>query len=160
TSTSTSTSTSTGSNSTTSGSSSLPSGAVLIDDMQSGYSETGTGWFGENWFSNDYNHESRLGLANGTSTATWQLTGLAAGTYTVDASWVGYHNDATSAPYYIYDGDTLVATIRVDQTVAASGLTIGVTSFQTLATVNITSGTLRIVLGSDNANGYYIEADA
>jgi hypothetical protein len=132
-----------------------------LDDGQPGWSDVGSGWFQVSWFYAAYNHECHLAPAgSGTDSATWEVTGLTPGTYTIQASWVGYHNNGTSAPYRIYDGNTLLATVRVDQTVTASGDLVDGTPFQTLAGINITSGTLRVVLGSDGTNGYYIEADA
>lgn len=133
----------------------------MVDDGQAGYSEVGSDWFQVPWFYGDYNHECNLAPADsGSDAAAWQVPGLAPGTYTIQASWIGYHNNGTSAPYRIYDGDTLIATVRVDQTVTASGDVVDGTAFQTLAGINITSGTLRVVLGSDGAGGYFIAADA
>jgi fibronectin type 3 domain-containing protein len=138
-----------------------PGTAMVVDDLQAGYTESGTDWIGVTWFAADYSGECRLATtSSGTDTATWQVTGLTAGNFTVQASWVGYHNNGTTVPYRVYDGNTLLAEVRVDQTVDASGATINGTPFQTLGTFSISSGTLRVVLGSDNANGYYVAADA
>src|SRR5207302_11149682 len=64
-----------------------------------------------------------------------------------------------NAPYAIYDGTTLLQTVPVNQTQMASGSSFGGVPFQTLATINITSGTLKVVL-SNTGNGTYIVADA
>jgi parallel beta-helix repeat protein len=144
---------------TTGGSTTGP--ALVVDDGQAGYSESGPGWMGPPWFSGTYNNECRIATGiSGNVSASWQITGLAAGSYSVQASWPGYHNFGTSVPYRIYDGNTLVATVRVNQQVTASGTTVNGTAFQTLATVPITSGTLRVVVGSDGFNGWYVCADA
>jgi len=85
------------------------------------------------------------------------VTGLASGFYQVQVSWHPYPNQATNAPYAIYDGTTLLQTITVNQTLTAGGSSFGGVPFQTLATVNITSGVLKVVL-SNTANGTYIVA--
>ena len=61
----------------------------MIDNGQFGYSETGPGW---NSFTdpNAYNDNERYAAAGtGANTATWQATGLAAGTYDVEMTWDG-----------------------------------------------------------------------
>jgi len=77
----------------------------------------------------------------------------------VQVSWHPYPNEPTNAPYAIYDGNTLLTTVLIDQTKSASGSSYGGVSFQTLATVNITSATLRVVL-SNSGNGVWVVADA
>ncbi len=130
---------------------------TIIDNGQSGYTEVGSGWF--NTVGGVYNGSARAhAKGTGANTATWQLTGLSSGSYQVQADWKGYSDQAPNATYQIYDGATLVASVTVDQTKDATGATINGVAFQTLATVNITSGTLTVVL-SDNASGYVI-ADA
>src|SRR4029077_7278977 len=95
----------------------------------------------------------------GQNTATWQASGLAMGLYQVQATWHPYNNEATNAPYAIYDGSTLLQTVAVNQTQTAKGNSFGGVPFQTLATVNVTSGTLKVVL-SNTGNGTYVVADA
>jgi subtilase family serine protease len=131
-------------------------GPVIVDNGGPGYSETGTGWAG--WAAG-YNGSLRYHAARtGADTAVWQATGLPAGYYTIQATWNGAANHASNAPYSIYDGTTLVATVLVNQQPAPSGTTVGGVLFQNLASVPINSGTIRVVL-SDNANGFVV-ADA
>jgi hypothetical protein len=49
--------------------------------------------------------------------------------------------------------------VTVDQTQTPTGLSNGGVAFQVLATVSITSGTLRVTLG-DMGNGTFVVADA
>src|SRR5262249_4789184 len=90
--------------------------------------------------------------------ASWQVTGLPSGSYTVQATWNASSNHPSNAPYAIYDGTTLVRTVFVDQRPAPSGVVVGGVAFQDLGTVQVTSGTLRVVL-SDAGDGYVV-ADA
>jgi subtilisin family serine protease len=132
------------------------SGPILIDNGQPGYTEAGTGWF--SWpggYGGNYRYSA---AGTGSNTATWQATGLAAGNYQVQATWRAEPNRATNAPYRIYDGTTLLATVRVNQQLAPSGTSVNGFVFQSLGTFAVTSGTLRVVLGND-ANNYVI-ADA
>jgi hypothetical protein len=129
---------------------------VIVDNGQPGYSETGSGW--TDWAAG-YNGGLRFHApGSGADTASWQVTGLASGYYTVQATWNGSANHASNAPYSIYDGNTLLLTVTANQQPNPSGFTFGGVVFQDLATVQITSGTLRVVL-SDNVNGYVV-ADA
>jgi hypothetical protein len=107
-----------------------------------------------------YNGNLRYHAAGtGADTASWQATGLPAGYYTIQATWNASSNHASNASYAIYDGSTLLQTVVVNQQSAPSGsTTLGGVVFQDLASVHITSGTIRVVL-SDNANGYVV-ADA
>jgi PKD repeat protein len=137
---------------------------VIVDNGTAGYSETGS-WVDDAGTKLAYNGNARLAYTaahggSGNNSATWQLTGLAAGSYTVQASWDPYYSQAPNAPYAIYDGNTLLTTVLVDQTKAAVGGTYGGAPFQTLATVNVSSGTLKVVLSNANTTGTYIEADA
>jgi hypothetical protein len=150
--------TSTGNNLTAAAQQITVTGATILDNGQAGYSETGT-WTS---YSDGYNGSLRYALSSGSSTATatasWQVTGLAAGTYTIAATWDAFGDHATNAPYSIYDGNTLLTTVTANQSQSPVGTTIGGVVFQTLTTVTISSGTLTVVLGN-NANGTIV-ADA
>jgi len=43
------------------------------------------------------------------------VAALAAGSYDVAATWTAFANRASNAPYRIYEGSTLLSTVRVDQ---------------------------------------------
>jgi subtilisin family serine protease/uncharacterized protein YigE (DUF2233 family) len=132
------------------------SGPVIVDNGTSGYGEGGTGWL--DWAAG-YGGGLRYHAAgSGANTASWQTSGLAAGYYQVQATWTADGNHATNAPFSIYDGATLLQTVPVNQAPAPSGTSVGGVTFQTITTVQVTSGTLRVVL-SDAGNGYVV-ADA
>jgi plastocyanin len=130
------------------------SGATLVANGQTGYSQTGTGW--TTFTGAGYNnHLSYAPAGSGSNTATWQ-TGLTAGNYDVQMTWAPYINRATNATYLVYDGTTLVGTVSVNQqTAPTGGQTVNGTPFQSLGHFAINSGTLKVVL-SDNANGFVI----
>src|SRR5262249_7601072 len=130
-------------------------GPVIVDNGQAGYSEAGSGWQG---WSAGYGGTLRYHAAGtGANTASWQIS-LPSGYYKVQATWNGDLTHADNAPYSIYDGTTFLQTVAVNQRSDPVGDLVGNIKFQTLATVQVTSGTLRVVL-SDNANGYIV-ADA
>jgi Protein of unknown function (DUF1573)/Metallo-peptidase family M12B Reprolysin-like len=135
---------------------SAPSNPIILDNGQAGYAETGAGWQG---WPTGYNGGVRYNSAgpNG-ATASWQQTGLTAGNYQVQATWNGSFNHTSSAVYQIYDGTTLRQTITVDQRPDPSGASFGGVLFQTLGTVLVNSGALRVVL-SNSASGDIV-ADA
>ena len=132
------------------------SGPVIVDNSQPGYSETGSDWL--NWASG-YGGTLRYHAAgSGTNTAVWQATGLTPGYYQVQATWNSDNNHANNAPFSIYDGSTLLQTVLVNQRPAPSGTIVSGKAFQKLITVQVTSGSLTVVL-SDAGNGYVV-ADA
>jgi hypothetical protein len=132
---------------------------VVVDNGDPTYSETGT-WTTQS-DKGAYAGSDRYTPAagNGLATATWVVTGLAPGTYAIEASWGPYYNQSTNAPYAIYDGSTLVQTVTADQTKTPSGATAGGVPFQILTHVTITSGTLTVVL-NNSGNDVYVIADA
>jgi hypothetical protein len=131
-----------------------------VDDGQAGYSESDYGWYSVSWWNSGYQADSRLANAgDGRSTAAWQQH-LDPGTYTVQASWTGYHNNVSDAPYRIYDGDILRAEVRVNQKQTPPQAPDDPTPLLTLATVDITSGIVRVVLGNDATGGTLVVADA
>ncbi len=130
---------------------------TIIDNGQAGFSETGSGW--TQYTGAGYNNNLDYAAAgSGANTASWQFTGLAAGTYDVQMTWNVVSNHATNATYSVYDGSTLLGTVTVNQQQAPSGTTVNGSPFQSLGQFSITSGTLKVVL-TDSANGYVI-ADA
>jgi hypothetical protein len=134
------------------------SGPVIVANGQAGYSETGS-WNTES-NSGDYGGTDRWAFTTGSNTATWQVSGLAAGQYTVELNWAAYSTDATNAPFSVYDGSTLLQTFSVDETVSPAGNSYGGAPFQLIGTFNISSGTLRVVLSNTGANNTYIVANA
>src|SRR5260370_34848315 len=83
-----------------------PTLPVVVDDVTSGYSETGPGW--QTWL-DGYNGELRyVAPGTGGSAASWQVTGLTPGSYAVQTTWLASSTHATNATYQIFDGATLV----------------------------------------------------
>jgi hypothetical protein len=134
----------------------------LVDNGQDGFSESGSGWTQST--GTGYNNTVDYAAAgSGASTATWQFTGLAPGTYDAQVTWNVAADHATNATYQVYNGSTLLGTVTVNQQLAPSGPLVNGTAFnaspfQSLGLFHVRSGTLEIVL-SDNANGYVV-ADA
>ena len=134
------------------------SGPIVDNDGGApGYLEAGPGWATSGVAG--YGGTTRYHAAGTASqTATWTASGLTPGSYDVQVTWGAAANRATNAPYRIYDGATLIATVRVDQTRAPSGPVLGGQPFQSLGTFAIAGSSLRVVLGSDANN--LVSADA
>ena len=130
---------------------------MIVSVGDPGFSTSGT------WQTFNFGHAGGQNVeavpGNGPDKADWNFTGLAAGTYQVQATWPAYTNRATNAPFTIYDGSTGVGSYQVNQQVSPSGSTDSSgTNWQTLGTVSISSGTLKVEL-TNLANGR-VEADA
>jgi hypothetical protein len=137
------------------------SAPTSVDNDDPGYSVTGT-WTtvaNRGGVNNDYQYAAPSGTGSSTANATWMTTGLAPGAYNVQVTWTAYSNRADNAPYRIYDGNTLLATIRVNQQASPSGgTTQGGVTYQSLGSFQVSSGTLKVVLGNDADN--YVVADS
>jgi subtilisin family serine protease len=129
-----------------------PPPAFIIDNVDPGYSETGT-WYD---FDVGYNNKERYTDPGSPNKAIWQASGLAPGSYTVQATWMW--GNADQAPYSIFDGSTPRGTVVVNQVNEPSGPSFGGRPFQTLGTFTINGGTIRVELGTD-ANEWVL-ADA
>src|SRR5262249_29508554 len=92
----------------------------------------------------DFNGDGQADVAGRNSNGHLEVALPQAGDYQVQATWHTYYNQLTNAPYAIYDGTNLVQTVLVDQTQVPNGASYGGVPFQTLATVNIKSGTLKV----------------
>ena len=133
--------------------------ALLVDNGDANYSETGTGWGSAGISAANYLQDTRYHLAgSGSSTANWQFTGLAAGAYEVHVTWSAWSNRASDAPFTVYNGASALGTIDINQRVNPNGATLGGRPWQSLGVFGIDSGTLKVVL-SDDANGI-VMADA
>ena len=133
---------------------SLP--AWTIDDGDAGYQDTlwsvggaAGGYLGD--------YRTR-GAGTGSHTATWTVTGLAAGIYQVFTTWVPASNRATNSPYRILDSATELATVRINQRVVPDDVQAEGHAWEQLGTFTVTSGTLVVEL-SNAADGFVI-ADA
>jgi hypothetical protein len=136
------------------------SGPLVLDDSGSSFSVTGSGWAGTAnaaaWNGElSYNAQAAIGAAS----ATWQTNQVQIGVeYLVQASWAPASSDCSAAVYRVYDGDTLVATATVNQTLAPAGPTYNGVAFQTLTTIVPCTGAITVTVTSE-ATGALI-ADA
>jgi uncharacterized protein (DUF2141 family) len=100
---------------------------------------------------------------DGTGTATWSFTGLAAGVYNVAATWTGFYNRTTAAPFTVTDS-TGMTSVTIDQTANPDDFTETFGGFTSIwenlggSFVVDGTGTLTVTL-SDMASGF-VDADA
>ncbi|WP_442506622.1 choice-of-anchor D domain-containing protein [Novipirellula sp. SH528] len=129
----------------------------IIDESQSAPGYTQVGSWGPK-VSTDYLNSYRYNAAGtGTDKAIYTFN-VAPGEYDIATRWNIHANRATDAPYRIYDGATLLATVRVNQELPADDFTADSLNWENLGTFVVSSGTLRVEL-ADDANEYVI-ADA
>jgi hypothetical protein len=133
-------------------------GAVIVDNNQPGFETVGDGWTSIAGLGGYGNCVTFVAEGDGSKSASWRVEGLASGEYEVRASWTPYSNRATNAPFRIYDGPTLLATVRVNQQLAPSGLVVNGVMFQSLGVFPVQQGCLKVVLAND-ADSFVI-ADA
>jgi ABC-type polysaccharide/polyol phosphate transport system ATPase subunit len=121
---------------------------LIVDNNRPGYSETGA-WITSTvpgGYGGDY-RGCQAGF--GASHAAWEFNDLPPGEYEVQVTWEPWPNRATNAPYRLYDHNALVRTARVNQQVAPRGPAAGGCDFESLGTVTLKSGTLRVTLAND-----------
>jgi hypothetical protein len=129
------------------------SSTFFVDDGGPGYTDTVSGWTVVNGQGKEGDYRYHV-KGDGSATATFTFTGLTAGTYKVQATWVALQSNATDAPFRIFDDATFLQQIRVNQRKAPSS---NVGYWATLGDVTISSSTLKVVL-SNNAKGN-VQAD-
>ena len=93
----------------------------------------------------------------GADTANWSFWVLP-GQYNVYATWTASSDLSNAAPFTVYNGDTSLSTVKVNERTAPSGLTDQGTAWKSLGTFDITGDTLKVTL-SDNTTRS-VEADA
>ncbi len=134
---------------------------TLIDNGDPGYSETDVDiidWQSApraNAFAGDLRWNNGGGVGD---KAKWRFEGIAPGWYEVLVTFGEAADQASDAPYTVYDDSVAKATVRVDQTVAPSGTIFEGSPWESLGLFSISSDTLRVKLG-DDADGN-IAADA
>jgi hypothetical protein len=123
------------------------------DAGESLYRERGLWQTGTGGFQGSHRFQS---AGTGSRTASWTIR-VAPGLYEVFASWVAGANRATNAPYKVFDGATLrtVTPMLRNQQLAPDDGLFGGTTWESLGTFTISSGTVRVEL-SDNANGVVV----
>jgi trimeric autotransporter adhesin len=132
------------------------SGPKLMDDGKPGWTKVGSWTYvtGKGRENDIY----RTNKGSGSIQANWTFTDLPDGEYWVWASWTGNKNNASNAPFTVYDGTQAVATWRVDQRTISSGFDADGTSWKYLGMVAIHSGRMVVRL-TNSANGFVV-ADA
>ena len=131
---------------------------VIIDDDSPGYTDTGLGWR-TSVGPGAYGQAMRWSHpGSGANKATWSFGDLLPGSYEVQLCWFPHPNFATNAPFEVYEGDTLVRSVRVNQQVDA-GSWLGDCPTASVARFQVTrGGPIRVVVSND-ADGWVV-ADA
>ena len=135
-----------------------PPAAMVIDNGDAGYSSTASWAY---WNNQGYQGDIEEDFAGtGSDTATWTFSVAAGSSWKVAATWTEFWNRATDAPFTIFDGDTPLLTVDVNQQVAANDFAYDGANWEWLSgdSYTITSGMLKVQL-SDDANGN-LNADA
>jgi protocatechuate 3,4-dioxygenase beta subunit len=135
-----------------------------IDNGQAGFSTTGT-WTSQNGGFNGTNqYAATTKGSKNTSTATWDFTGLASGSYDVWITYWGNSAYATNAPYSAYDGSTSITTKTINQSILVTQSHVGRhqesyggVGWLELGTFSI-SNELKVVLGN-KAKNQDVDAD-
>ncbi|MBC8354927.1 MAG: S8 family serine peptidase [Planctomycetes bacterium] len=129
-------------------------GAVqIIDDGDAGFTQTGFAPFAVGY----QGDEHFVAAGNGSATASWTFE-VTPGRYRVSSTWDPHANRASNVPYTIMDGTTQVAQVAVSQETAPNDLTDAGGNWEDVATVDITSTTLKVMISND-ANEF-VFADA
>ena len=130
----------------------------ILDAGQPSYTETGDGWT-DGAAAESYAGAHREHAAgNGQSTARWTFGALANVMHEVQVTWAAGAAQATNATFRVYDGQTLVASVSVDQTAAPTGMSVDGHTWFSLGDVDVSSGTIVVELSND-ADGTVV-ADA
>jgi hypothetical protein len=94
------------------------------------------------------------------SSVQFQASGLPQGEYEVLTTYPVFASLGTAIPHQIFDGGTLRATVKVNQTIAPAEVNYGGRRWDRLAVVQVNSGTLRVRLADGPGCSHYIVADA
>jgi hypothetical protein len=132
---------------------------AVMDNSQPGYVETGEGWSTVN-SSGDYLGSHREHSGGSVGEAVWTIQTVPGGYYKIFTTYTPGENMASNAQFEIYDGQTLVSTVTVDQRIAPnSEQDLGAWWQQLGSFVRINSGSITVKLKSDAADGA-VAADA
>ncbi len=139
---------------------SLYPGPFVIDNGGGGFDAT-PGW--SNYVGagaqGDFAYKSSGG---GSEAATWTLPNLAPGRYRVSVTWEAYWNRPAAAAYTVYDGDTALSTVVVNQQTTPTGFVENGVAWQDLGAPFTVTGNALVVDLSDlvSPSGSYVIADA
>ena len=137
---------------------------AVMDDGEAGFSQTGFVYQNNSLVAAAYNADNYNLWGTGPGEASWTFTGLPDGKFQVAATWAHkYSNNynAEDAPFTIENGaQTELAAVIVDQSNVPSEFAYNGFNWDTLASVNVTDGTLTITLGAGSFSSAYSVADA
>lgn len=134
---------------------------TLIDDADADYTEVDAGSVDWHTVARATAYQGEFRRQDGwigSDQAFWNFANLRPGWYQVLATWGPAWDQATNAPFTIYDGVTAEVTVTVNQTQTPSGPAFDGSPWESLGVYLIGGGSLRVRL-TDNANGF-IAADA
>ena len=136
---------------------------AIIDNGGAGFSHEGFTPQSNNQVAAAFNGNNHH-IRGDEGTASWTFTGLADGTYQVAATWANRYDNAYNvkdAPYTIRNanGDQLART-EIDQSTAPDDFIADGAAWDTIATVEVTGGTLTVQLDPGSNPNRYTVADA
>ncbi len=128
---------------------------LIVDDGDVNFSTSGSwGKSSSGGFQGDTQYNA---AGSGADIAVWNFQ-LIPGVYHLAASWLAGTNRANNSPFTVLDGAAELATIRLNQKIAPDDIIDQGTSWESLGTFHVATGSLTVQL-SDDANNYVI-ADA
>jgi hypothetical protein len=138
---------------------------AVIDNGQSGYSETGSWTNGVGGYNGSNRIATTVSSGTATATAQWSFSGLANGWYQAWVTFAGMSGYSTAAPFTVSNGTTTLGQSTVNQSLLVTdwhqalwpGVYGGV-GWLELGTFEIRTGTLNVGL-QNLANGSDVEAD-
>jgi hypothetical protein len=90
--------------------------------------------------------------------AQWEVSNLSPKAYDIYVNYYSFGFSSNNAGYRIWDNNTTIATVRVNQRIAPTDKTLNGFQWKRLGTFTISSGTLRVRLLDDTSG--YLCADA
>ncbi len=137
--------------------------SAILDDGDTGFTQTGFTSLSNSQVATAYEGDNH-NMRGGSGSANWTFTGLQDGQYQVAATWSHKYNNAYNAkdaPYTILDSEGVqLASAIVDQSINPEDFSADGVNWNTLATVNVTGGTLTVNLGAGSNSNRYTVADA
>ncbi|MBI1336445.1 MAG: choice-of-anchor D domain-containing protein [Phycisphaera sp.] len=126
-----------------------------IDDRDAGFSTIGNWGFTVEpgrYVGDDHSFAIN---SNGANVASYTFTGLTPGQYRVYATWRGDTNRATNSPFTIIDGTDTLGTVRVNQRLAPSGMTLQGFNYTPIGNAwEVYANTLTVKLSDLGTDGY------
>jgi len=136
-----------------------PPSPMLLDEGDPGTTQTGAAWgwsAGPASVDGDYAYT----LVGQGDTFSWDFSNLTTGLHEVYVSYPFYGSSSAAAPYRVLDGGNVLATVLVNQQVAAGDILHGGVWWKRLGVFSSPAGTLSVELSDLAASGSYVSADA